>query len=131
MDPLSRSATDPVLSVFTETPPVADPTRPAEGGVGPSSETRADHPLPTDADAFLSGQLEAIDTAAGATLDAVSPRPREEPPDELTLADRPMRPTPDAGAATRAREATRTGPGDGTAPSHSASEFSLRVAPVI
>src|SRR5947209_7590622 len=97
-----------------EAPPVTDPTRRAEGGVGPYSETRADHPLPTDADAVLSGQPEAIDTADGATLEAVSPRPREEPPDELTLADRPIRPTPDAGAATRARETTRTGPGEDT-----------------
>ena len=36
----------------------------------------------------------AIDTAAGATLEAVSPCPREEPSDELSLADRPRRPTP-------------------------------------
>ena len=110
---------------------MADPTRRAEGGVGPSSETRADHPLPTDADAFLSGQPEAIDTAAGATLEAVSPRPREEPSDESTPADRPMRPTPDAGAVTQAHETTRTGPGDGTAQSRSAPEFRFRVAPVI
>src|SRR3954447_15656587 len=123
MDPLSRSATDPVRSVLMEAPPVADPTRLPEGGVGPSSETRADHPLPTDADAFLSGQPEAIDTTAGATLEAVSPRPREEPSDELTLADGPMQPTPDAGAVTQAHETTRTGPGDGTAQSRSAPEF--------
>src|SRR5438067_875011 len=104
MDPLSRSATDPVRSVLTEPRPVADPTRRAEGGVGPSSETRADHPLPTDADAFLSGPPEAIDTAAGATREAVSPCPREEPSDELTRADRPMQPTPDAGAVTQAHQ---------------------------
>src|SRR5262245_18019379 len=115
MDPLSRSATDPVRSVLTEAPPVADPTRQAAAGVGRSSDTRADHPLPTDADAFLAGQPEAIDTAAGATLEAVSPCPREEPSDELTPADRPMRPTPDAGAVTQAHATTRTGPGDGTA----------------
>src|SRR3954471_6966336 len=131
MDHLSRSATDPVRSVLMEAPPVADPTRLAEGGVGPSAETRADHPLPTDADAFLSGQPEAIDTAAGATLEAVSPGPREDPSDELSWADRRMRPTPDAGAVTRAHETTRTGPGDGTAQSRSAPEYSFRVASVI
>src|SRR5262249_18700359 len=74
---------------------------------------------------------EAIDTAAGATLEAVSPRPREGPSDELTPADRPMRPTPGAGAVTQAHETTRTGPGDGTAQSRSAPEFSFRIAPGI
>src|SRR5262245_54555848 len=91
-----------------EASPVADPTRLADGGVGPSSETRTDHPLSTDADAFLSGQAEAIDMAAGATLDAVSPRPREEPSDELTLDYRPMRTARDGGAVTQAHETTRT-----------------------
>src|SRR5882757_8825399 len=125
MDPLSRSATDAVRFVLTEAPPVADPTRLAEGGVGPSSETPADHPLPTDAGAFLSGQPEAIDAAAVATLDAVSPCPREGPSDDLTPADRPMQPPPDAGEATQAHHPTGTGPGDFTTQPQSAPNSTL------
>ena len=110
---------------------MADPTREAPGGVRPSSATRADQSLPTDAGTIHPGQPEPMDTATEETLATVSPRPGEEASDEATLADHSMRPTPDAGEVTQAHDPTRTASGDGTTQAQSAPKSTLRVAPVI
>lgn len=81
---------------------MADPTREAPGGAGPSSATRADQSRPTDAGTIHSGQPEPMDTATEKTLPTVSLRPGEEASDELTFADHSMRPTPDAGEVSQA-----------------------------
>jgi serine/threonine protein kinase len=110
---------------------VADPTREASGSVGPSSATRADHSLPTDAGTIHSGQAEPTDSATEKSLATVGLRPGEGASDGLTFADHSMRTTPDAGEVSQAHDPTQTAQGDGTTREQFAPRSTLRVAPII